>query len=131
MQILDVLRAVEWAATEERLGPAISIYGKGDMAAVSLYAALFDERVKQIILNDVPASHWQRPALLNVLRITDLREVAAALAPRRLTSLTRFPDTFEFTRDIYRLHRAPHQFAQSPSLPEALEVWKYPVSSAK
>ena len=131
MQIWDVLRAIEWAATEEKLGPAISIYGKGDMAAVALYAALFDERVKQVILNDVPASHWQRPALLNVLRVTDLREVAAALAPRRLTSLTKLPDTFEFTRDIYRLHRAPHQFAQSPSLPEALEVWKYPVTSTK
>jgi cephalosporin-C deacetylase-like acetyl esterase len=131
MQIQDVLRAIEWVATEEKLGPAISIYGKGDMAAVALYAALFDDRVKQVILNDPPASHWQSPALLNVLRVTDLREVAAALAPRRLTSVTKLPHAFEFTRDIYRLHRAANQFAQSPSLPEALEVWKYPVTPAK
>ncbi|HXJ76131.1 MAG TPA: hypothetical protein VNM37_24960, partial [Candidatus Dormibacteraeota bacterium] len=99
---------------------------KGEMGAVALYAALFDDRIKQVILNQPPATHWQAPALLNVLRVTDLAEVAGALAPRRLVSLTKFPDPFEQTRAIYRLQHASNQFVQSPSLPEALEVWKYP-----
>jgi cephalosporin-C deacetylase-like acetyl esterase len=130
MQVWDLLRAVEWAAGEQGLGSPISIYGKGDMAAIALYAALFDDRVKQVIVNDPPASHWQRPALLNVLRVTDIAEVAAALAPRRLISLTRLPASFAFTRDVFRLRGSAPQFAQATSLPEALEVWKYPATHA-
>jgi dienelactone hydrolase len=130
MQIWDVLRAVEWVATEEKAGAPIAIYGKGEMAVIAIYTALFDDRVRQVIINDSPASHWQRPALLNVLRVTDIAEVAGALAPRRLISLTRLPQTFEYTRQIYRMHGASHHLAQSPSLPEALEIWKYPVRQA-
>jgi hypothetical protein len=127
MQVWDILRAVEWAAKDEKIaGSSISLYGKGEMGVVALYAALFDERIRQIILNDPPASHWQSPALLNVLRVTDISEVAGAFAPRSLVSLTKLPESFEHTRSIYRLARASDQFAQSGSLPEALEVWKHP-----
>jgi cephalosporin-C deacetylase-like acetyl esterase len=130
MQVWDVLRAVEWTASDEKLPTSsVSIYGKGEMGIVTLYAALFDERIKQVILNDAPGSHWQGPALLNVLRVTDIAEVAGALAPRRLVSLTKFPESFEHTQAIYRLQRAADQFVQSPSLPEALEVWKYAAAS--
>ena len=95
------------------------------MGILALYAALFDERIQEVILNDPPASHWQRPALLNVLRVTDIPEVAGALAPRRLVSLTKLPETFDYTQHLYQLQRASRQFVQSGSLPEALEVWKH------
>jgi hypothetical protein len=118
---------VSWAADEEKIAASsISLYGKGEMGILALYAALFDGRITQIILNDPPASHWQRPALLNVLRVTDIPEVAGALAPRRLVSLTKLPATFDFTQRIYRLERASNQLVQSGSLPEALEIWKDP-----
>jgi hypothetical protein len=127
MQVWDILRAVEWALAEEKLpAPAVSLYGKGDMGILALYAALFDGRIQQVILSDPPASHWQRPALLNVLRVTDIPEVAAALAPRRLVSLTKLPKAFDYSRNTYRAQRASAQFVQSQSLPEALEVWKHP-----
>jgi len=106
--------------------PSISIHGKGEMGIVALYAALFDGRIQQVILSDPPASHWQHPALLNVLRVTDIPEVAGALAPRRLVSLTKLPEAFDYTRNAYRVQRAATQFVQSDSLPEALEVWKHP-----
>ena len=124
MQVWDILRAVSWAADEEKIAASpISLYGKGEMGILALYAALFDGRIKQIILNGPPASHWQRPALLNVLRVTDIPEVAGAFAPRRLVSLTKLPATFDFAQRIYRLERASNHFLQSGSLPEALEIW--------
>jgi len=125
MHVWDILRTVEWAANEERIpASSIAIYGKGDMGILALYAALFDQRVTQIILNDPPGSHWQGPALLNALRVTDIAEVAGAFAPRRLASLTKLPESFGHTRSIYRLQHASGQLVQSSSLPEALEVWK-------
>ncbi len=127
MQVWDTLRAMEWAVNEEGISaPSISIYGRGEMGIVALYAELFDERITQVILHDAPGSHWQGPALLNVLRVTDIPEVAGALAPRRLVSLTKPPESFEHARTSYRLQRASDRFFQLASLPEALEIWKYP-----
>jgi hypothetical protein len=128
-QVWDILRALDWATRDEKLSASLSassiaIYGKGEMGIVCLYAALFDERIKQVILTDPPGSHWQGPALLNVLRVTDIPEIAGALAPRRLVSLTKVPDSFELARGIYRLQGASEQIMQAGSLPEALEVWK-------
>ena len=80
---------------------------------LAMYAALFDKRIQQIVLNDPPASHWQRPALLNVLRVTDIPEVTRALERRRLVSLTKPPPGLANVRT-------------ADSLPEALEIWKYP-----
>jgi cephalosporin-C deacetylase-like acetyl esterase len=131
MQVWDILRAVEWTITEEKISSAsISVYGKSEMGILALYAALFDDRIKQIIVNDPPASHWQRPALFNVLRLTDIPEVAGALAPRRFVSLTELPQAFDFTQGVYRLKRASAQFVHSSSLPEALEVWNLGNSAA-
>src|SRR5262245_55009383 len=125
MQSWDVLRAIEWAVNEEKLADSrIALYGKGEMGIVCLYAGLFDERIHQIVLNEPPSSHWQGPALLNVLRVTDISEVAGAWAPRRLVSLTKLPDAFEHTRGIYRLKGASEQLGQAGSLPEALEAWR-------
>jgi dienelactone hydrolase len=114
MQLWDMLRAIQWAADEGKLPvSSLSIYGKGEMGVLAMYAALLDKRVQQIVLNDPPASHWQRPALLNVLRVTDIPEVAHALSGRRLVSVTEPPATFG------------KQVRRADSLPEALEVWKY------
>jgi hypothetical protein len=132
MQIWDTLRAVEWAVNEEKISvTSISIYGKGEMGIAALYAGLFDERVTQVILNGAPGSHWQGPALLNILRLTDIPEVAGAFAPRRLVSLTKPADSFEHTSAIYKLQRAAGLLVQSASLPEALEIWKYPAANLK
>ena len=128
MQTWDILRAIEWASGEERIaGRGISLYGKGEMGILALYAALFDERVSQVVLNDPPASHWQGPALLNVLRITDIVEVAGAFAPRRLVSLTEFPRSFNYTRKVYEQQGAADRLVRAESLAAALEVWNYPL----
>ena len=127
MQIWDVLRTIQWICREEELTPAsLSVYGKGEMGIVCLYAAILDERVDQVILREPAATHRRGPALLNVLRVTDIPEVAAALAPRKLVFLgDAVPHPFQLTSDIYKLHGPAAHIASSGSLPEALEIWKY------
>jgi len=123
MQVWDVSRAVEWVLAEEKLAPSeISVFGKGESGIIGLYAALHDARISRVILSDPPASHWQGPAMLNVLRVTDLAEVAGALAPRRLVSLTALPAQFESTRAIYRAENASNSFSQVASLAQAVEI---------
>src|SRR5438093_3315351 len=127
MQTWDILRAVEWALGEERLATReVSLYGKGEMGVLALYAGLLDERIGQVVWSEAPASHWQGPALLNILRITDVAEAAGAPAPRRLVPLTELPHPFDYTRKAYGRQGAAHQLVRAQSLAEALEVWKYP-----
>lgn len=126
MQLWDILRAIEWAAGEERISDrGISLYGKGEMGVLALYAGLLDERVGQVVLNDPPGSHRQGPALLNVLRITDIPEVAGAFAPRRLVSLTELPSSFDLTRRAYERQGAAGRLVRADSLAAALEVWNH------
>lgn len=121
MQVWDVLRALDWAVREQKIeAPAIALYGKDAMGIVAIYAALLDSRVSEVILCGAPGSHWQGPALLNVLRVTDVAEAAAMLAPRRLVSLTPFPASFDYTRALYRRRGASAQMQAAESLPEAL-----------
>ena len=123
MQVWDVLRAVEWGLHEEKLEPAeISLYGKGEMGIIGLYATLRDQRIGRVILKDPPASHWQGPALLNILRITDVAEAAGALAPRRIIALTPLPASFDLSRALYQLEGAADHFSRAGSISEALTL---------
>ncbi len=121
LQVWDVMRTFCWVIGEEGLSSAdISVYGRGEAGIVALYAALFDDRIGHVILRNPPVSHWDRPALLTVLRITDIPEVAGALAPRRLTILRDVPAPFEITRQIYRVCGAEESFWCADSLPDAV-----------
>ena len=126
MQVWDILRALEWVLAEEKVPcSSVTVYGKGGTGILGLYAALFDDRIGQAVLQDPPESHRQGPALLNVLRVTDIPEVAAAFSPRRLVVLGKLPSTFTFPRAIYDLHGRADRLAVAGSLADALEVWKY------
>ena len=125
MQLWDVLRSIDYLIDEEKLSlGAISLYGRKYMGGLALHAAALDGRVSRVILDDPPVSHWQGPALLNVLRITDLPEVAGLVAPREIVSLTPLPEAYGYTRSIFRLHGANHAIRQAASLAEALKVWE-------
>ena len=125
MQVWDILRAVEWIVEEERIpSSSIGVYGKGETGILGLYAAILDGRIQQLVLKDPPESHRQGPALLNVLRVTDLQEVVAACAPRSLTVVGKLPPAWESARSIYSLQGRAENLTTADSLPEALQVWK-------
>ena len=126
MQVWDILRAVQWINEEEGFEPtSVALYGKGEMGVLGLYAGLLDERIGQVVFSEPTTSHWDGPALLNVLRITDIPEVAAAFAPRKLVFLKDVPSAFADTRQIYELVGNPGNLGRAGSLPEALQVWRY------
>jgi hypothetical protein len=122
MQIWDILRSVDFLKQDQRLPlSTISVYGRRYMGPLGVYAAALDPRITRVILDDAPASHWQGPALLNVLRITDLPEAAALIAPRPLVSLTPLPKQYDFTRSIYGLYGKSAGVREVRGLSEALQ----------
>lgn len=124
MQLWDILRSVDYLVDQEKLDlSSISIYGRKQMGALALHAGALDPRVTRVILEDPPPSHWSGPPLLNVLRLTDLPEVAAMMAPREIVSIAALPDTYRYTRSVFGLYGKGTSIREVTSLAEALQVW--------
>jgi cephalosporin-C deacetylase-like acetyl esterase len=125
MQLWDILRSVEFLTADQELNlRSISVYGRGQMGPLAFYAAALDERITRVIVDDPPASHWQGPPLLNILRLTDVPEAAGLLAPRELVSLTPLPPAYDYTASIYRLYGSRDAIRQAGALGDAMQVWK-------
>ncbi len=123
LQVWDVLRTLEWALGDTPgAAESIAVYGRGEAGIIGLHAARLMPAVDQVVLRDPPDSHRSGPALLAVLRTTDLAEVAAAFAPRTLTWLTVPSPAYDFTRQVYRLCGAESRFRRVSSLAAALSV---------
>jgi hypothetical protein len=121
LRVWDVLRAIAWAGSE--LGVSAEnaeVFGRGEAGVIGLYAALLETRIGHVVVSDLPASHRQGPALLAILRHTDIPEVAAALAPRRLSVLGPSSPAYDLPRNVYQLVGAAGQFSMKPSLAEAI-----------
>jgi hypothetical protein len=88
-RVWDVRRALAVLRSVPDLkGATQGLQGKGDMAGVALYAALFEPEVSQLDLWNLPISHRQGPTFLNVRRILDAPQaVALALTPTRKIDL--------------------------------------------
>ena len=55
MQLWDILRSVDYLVDGEKLKlSSISVYGRGYMGALGLYAAALDKRITRVILEDPP-----------------------------------------------------------------------------
>lgn len=121
MQIWDLLRAVDFLVDDQKFDlNTLAIYGRKEMGALGLYAAALDDRISRVILDDPPASHWQAPALLNVLRLTDLPEAAGLVAPRPIAWLTPIPAAYRYTTSIYALYGKKENMLERGALGQAL-----------
>lgn len=104
LRLRDVREALRQVQQMPSVDPArITIAGRGASGILGLYAALFHPFVQQVILLDAPQSHRQGPVFLNVMRHTDLPEVAALLAPRRLLFYGHMPDAYVHTKSLFAL----------------------------
>lgn len=132
LQVWDVLRTLDWAAKDIGLLPTdVAVYGRGAAGIAGLYAALFAPAIGHVILRDPPCSHREGPALPMILRATDLDEIAALLAPRRLSLLSARPAGFEMARGVYELLDARDRFRRAASPWDALRGWAADAGAGK
>ncbi len=96
MRLRDVVAAVG-VLSELAPGSPITSAGNGVSGVLALYAAVLRLDVEQVILIDPPESPRGGPIFLNLGRHTRPAEVAALLAPRRLTFYGHIPDAYRWT----------------------------------
>lgn len=79
----------------------MAVSGIGPAAGWAMYAAAMDDQISQAILIRSPDSHIEGPILLAALRHADLPDVAALIAPRRLTFYGDMGSAYSRARSIY------------------------------
>lgn len=85
-RVWDVRRALAVLRSLEGLKqPRVTLHGEHAAAGLALYAALFEPEVAAVDLWHLPASHREEPIFLNVLRVLDVPQALALLAPKPVT----------------------------------------------
>lgn len=83
MRVWDIRRGVQTLrGLDGFAGAPLWLQGEDHAAVNTLYAALFEGEFGRIDLWRLPESHMQGPDYLNVLRVTDIPEILAAVAGR-------------------------------------------------
>ncbi|MEN8203014.1 MAG: hypothetical protein ABFS28_10490 [Bacteroidota bacterium] len=110
MQVYDLLRTLEFCRTLDGVNPEeIGIAGRDEMTVVAMYAALMDGNCHTLFLKDPPASQNLpgRPdgkgaaiEMLNCLRITDLYQLPALLAPASIRYLGVVPESYQWSEEL-------------------------------
>jgi hypothetical protein len=107
MQVYDLLRCIEFCRTLPQVDVSqIGIMAKDEMTVVALYAALMDGRCQQLILKNPPATQdvASRPdgqgeaiEMLNCLRVTDVYQLPALIAPTHTVYVGEVPSSYEWS----------------------------------
>ncbi len=110
MQVYDLLRCIEFCRTLDGVDPrAIGIAARDEMGVVALYAALLDGKCKTVILKNPPESQnvgsspdgrGAATEILNCLRITDVYQLPALLAPAETIFLGQMPESYKWSENL-------------------------------
>lgn len=86
----------EWMRPQTRRTGASGLHGA--------YAAVLDGEIPAVEVIDPPTTHMSAdaPQFLNILRVCDVPDMLGLLAPRPLKIVTKEPDKFSRTVEIYR-----------------------------
>jgi len=112
MRVYDILSCLQFLRTFPGIeNQQIAIAARGEMCVPALYAALLDEHISAVVLQN-PAETQNKPGLpdgrgetiemLNCLRITDLPQVAGLLFPAKIVFVGAMPDTYSWTKSLYQ-----------------------------
>jgi len=107
-RVWDILA---FLAAARRPGTTWKVAGQGQAGILGAYAALFDERLSEIVCLDPPATHDAGPYFLSVMRVLDIPDALGLLAPRPLTLRTPTPAAFARTAAYYRAAGAADKFS--------------------
>jgi hypothetical protein len=118
LRVRDTLGAVQALAVHAAVDPqGIYLWGRGELAVPALYAAIVNEQVVGVFLEDAPDHHLSETALFRILRYADIPQSAALLFPRPVFFTgTRAPG-FAWTDEVYRVLGQPGRCRRSADSP--------------
>jgi cephalosporin-C deacetylase-like acetyl esterase len=80
MRVFEIIRGIELLRSQPEVdGQKITVAGRGAMAVNGLYAALLDNDIARVVLEDPTGSHLEGPYYLGILTRTDIPEVVGLM----------------------------------------------------
>jgi len=114
LRVNDTLAAFSEISGHQAVDPkAVYVWGRGAMAVPALYAAVVDEKIAGVILEDAPDTHNSKSAelaLLRILRHADIPQAAGLLFPRPVYLAGKQASGFTWTEKLYRSLNKSGQF---------------------
>jgi dienelactone hydrolase len=111
LRVQDILSAMDYLAQQPGVDPErFYLWGVGEMAVPSIYAAALCDSIDGVVLEDAPDHHARtdterelakRTGLLHILRHADLFNSAALLFPRKIVLAGSKGSGYDWTRDLY------------------------------
>ncbi|MCB1205862.1 MAG: prolyl oligopeptidase family serine peptidase [Verrucomicrobiae bacterium] len=101
MRIWDIRRGIQ--AVREFDGgsePKLWLQASGVMAGNALYASIFEKDIHRIDLHRLPLSHQDGPELLNVLRFTDIPQIAGIAGERSQLRIYGNPEDWSYLTEL-------------------------------
>ncbi|MBD3340891.1 MAG: T9SS type A sorting domain-containing protein [Candidatus Lokiarchaeota archaeon] len=123
-RVYDVLRCLQILRNMDGIDPnRIGIAAADEMTPVALYAAFMDGNVPVTLLKSPPATQDAPDdsigaglEMLNVLRFTDMPQVAGMLFPAEIVIVDEMPSTFSWAQSLYHTLGTPGLFQHVPSV---------------
>jgi hypothetical protein len=102
LQTFDLLAGLEVFRAQDAVDQT-AVYGQGKWCVQAIYAAILDDQVSEIVLENPPASHEDpdTPEILGVLRTGDLPQNLALVFPRPITFVGEVPEAYQWTVEVY------------------------------
>jgi hypothetical protein len=83
MRVWDIRRAIQTLRGIDGIANVpLTLAADHDLAGVTLYAALFEPRIQEVVLGNLPRTHRDGPDFLNVLRVLDVPQTVAMVAEK-------------------------------------------------
>ena len=123
MRVWDIRRGISALRNIEGLTePQLWIQAGDNMAGNALYASLFEKDIHRLDLHQLPASHREGPTYLNVLRYTDLPQIAAMAAQTsQIRIYTDKAKDWKYTSDVVKKFEWPEKQLQVREIPKKKE----------
>jgi dienelactone hydrolase len=112
LTIQDLRVAVDYLLRQPEMAQRrLVLHGRGDGAAAALYAALLDDRVDGVVLEDLVRSHADGSPVLGILRAMDVHHAVGLLAPRPVALVNPGHRNWTFPERVYDRIGCPQHIA--------------------
>jgi hypothetical protein len=113
MRIWDIRRGIQAIRQMEDGGkPKLWLQASSVMAGNALYASIFEKEIHRLDLHALPLSHQEGPELLNVLRFTDLPQIAAIAGERSQLRIYGNPGDWSYVTEAAKKFEWPEKQVQ-------------------
>jgi hypothetical protein len=113
-RVWDVIAIARYLRGKYDEDVPVYVLGEGPAGVLAAYAALWEQDISGVTMNEPPLSHMEAgaPQFLNVLRVCDIPDVLGMLAPRELNVYVKRAEMLGKVAEIYGAAKASAKFVR-------------------